>query len=120
MAIVTIEQKGKKKKFTIEIEGQVVTRTTPTEYKYAILSFETYRQKWFGAFSSTIENAQKTADKDLKSNLFDRVEIIELVATETATETETETDEDIFACNHDRTGLPKNWIIACTNCGKTF
>jgi hypothetical protein len=114
MANVTIETKGKKKTFAIEVEGQKITRTTTADYKFAIISFDNIRNKWFAGFSATIENAQKTAEKDASMSRFEKVEIIELIETKEVNE------ENIFACDHDKTGLPKGAIVACTNCGKTF
>ena len=106
-----MKQKGKRKHSRFEVEGQKITRTTATDYKFAIISFDNIRSKWFAGFSATIENAQKTAEKDAQMSRFEKVEIIELIETK---------EENIFACDHDKTGLPKGAIIACTNCGKTF
>jgi hypothetical protein len=74
----SVQQKGKKKVYTIEIAGQELTRSTEKEYTHAVIARAKSNGKWYAEnFCGRLDLAEK-AKARVESRLFDEILIVKL------------------------------------------
>jgi hypothetical protein len=79
---VSVVEKGDKVKYTVEIEGEKLTRTTVNKYSHAVIVYSIEKDKWLAAgFCGRLDLAEKKAKEFIGRRDLSKLLIISLEVT---------------------------------------